>query len=91
MCSTHLYIMNLISNYQERLFRNGSSEKNLLLITEVKVMIEIDEIFINPDAFYNANGLKLKGSELLHKLANGLRYEVIQEELEKREGVAHEE
>lgn len=54
-------------------------------------MTEILEIFINPDALYNANGLKLKGSDLLHKLANGLRYEVIQEELEKMEGVAHEE
>ncbi len=54
-------------------------------------MSEILEILINPDAVYNANGLILKGSELLHQLANGLRYEVIQEELEKMEGVTHEE
>lgn len=53
-------------------------------------MSEILEIPINPDAFYNANGLKLKGSDLLHKLANGLRYEVIEKEM-KKEGVIHEE
>ena len=50
-------------------------------------MSEILEI--KKSAIYRIGGLELLGSELMHQLANGLRYEELSEHL-KKDGVNNE-